>query len=217
MLNTRAITGGGENLHICDNVIEDFNYSAIAVGSTTPNDKATRLTYIIERNEIRLSNNFTDRYIVNTLADGGGIYTGPQCTWGIIRNNVIENIKGIHSNRGIFLDDGAKNLAIYGNHINNTANSYDIDLRYCETYANGIPDHNTNNAIFQNVMTGTYRFEDNGTANGCIGGQNVMFGTGQFKKNVVGIRRHVKDVRKLEEIEIDKFVESHIDNNTQNR
>lgn len=173
MLNTRAITGGGERLHICDNVIEDFNYGAIACGSTTSNDRATPLTYIIERNIIRLTKEYTDNYIQKTLADGGGIYIGPQCQQGIIRNNVVENIKGIHSNRGIFLDDGAKNLAIYGNLVMNTANSYDIDLRLCSTYAAGIPDHNTNNCMFDNILTGGYRFQDGGAGSNCVEGENV--------------------------------------------
>lgn len=195
MLNTRAITGGGEGMLICDNVIEDFNYSAIAVGSTTPNEKAGTLTYIIERNTIRLSEAFTDNYIQNTLADGGGIYIGPQCTQGIIRNNVVENIKGIHSNRGIFLDDGAKNLAIYGNLIMNTANSYDIDLRLSNGYAAGIPDHNTNNSIFQNIMTGGYRFQDAGEGSNCIGGENVLLGTGAAQKTVVELKHRAADVK----------------------
>lgn len=195
LLNTRAITGGGERMHICDNVIEDFNYGAITCGSSTSNDKATALTYIIERNAIRLTKEFTDNYIQNTLADGGGIYIGPQCTQGIIRNNVIENIKGIHSNRGIFLDDGAKNLAIYGNLIINTANCYDIDLRLTWTYAAGIPDHNTNNCVFQNIMTGGYRFQDAGEGSNCIGGDNVLLGTGPAQKNVVELKRRAADVQ----------------------
>ena len=194
MLNTRAITGGGERMLICDNVIEDFNYGAIAVGSTTSNDKAGKLTYIIERNTIRLTKDFTDNYIQNTLADGGGIYIGPQCTQGIIRNNVIENIKGIHSNRGIFLDDGAKNLAIYGNYIVNTDNSYDIDLRLSNGYAAGIPDHNTNNSVFHNIMTGGYRFQDAGDGSNCIGGENVLLGTGKLQKTVLELKRRVEDV-----------------------
>lgn len=195
LLNTRAITGGGERMHICDNVIEDFNYGVITCGSSTSNEKATALTYIIERNVIRLTKEFTDNYIQNTLADGGGIYIGPQCTQGIIRNNVIENIKGINSNRGLFLDDGAKNLAIYGNLIMNTYNCYDIDLRFSMSCAKGIPDHNTNNSMFQNIMTGGYRFQDAGEDSNCIGGENVLLGTGKAQKSVVELKQHAADVK----------------------
>ena len=217
-LNTRAITGGGERMYICDNVIEDFNYGAIAVGSTTANEKASKLTYIIERNTVRLTEAYTDSYILNTLADGGGIYIGPQCTQGIIRNNIIENIKGIHSNRGIFLDDGAKNLAVYGNMIINTANSYDIDLRLTSTYADGIPDHNTNNCVFQNIMTGGYRFQDAGAGSKCVGGDNILLGTGQAQKTVVELKQRAADVKAegegleavMKKVPVDSFVKKHL-------
>lgn len=195
MLNSRAIIGGGEFLHICDNVIEDFNYAAITCGSTNSNEKARKLTYIIERNKVRLTKKYTDNFIQNTLADGGGIYIGPQCTQGVIRNNIIENIKGIRSNRGILLDDGAKNLAIYGNFIINTDNSYDIDLRFCDTYKDRIPDHNTNNFVFQNIMTGGYRFQDNGVNSNCACGQNVILGCGKNQKTVVGSEHRVDDIK----------------------
>ena len=218
LLNTRAITGGGERMHICNNIIEDFNYDAIAVGSTTANEKAQRLTYVIERNTIRLTKDFTDNFIQNTLADGGGIYIGPQCTQGIIRNNVVENIKGIHSNRGIFLDDGAKNLAIYGNLIVNTANSYDIDFRFDRGYESSIPDHNTNNCVFQNIMTGGYRFQDAGAGSNCIGGGNILLGTGPAQKTVVELKRRAADVEAgsasvetvMKKIQVDRFVKKQL-------
>lgn len=215
MQNSNAIQVGGERLHIFDNVIEDFIYGAIACGSSKSNAEAPKLTYIIERNTIRQTESFTDNYIQNTLADGGGIYIGPQCTQGIIRNNVVENIKGIHSNRGIFLDDGAKNLAIYGNLIMNTANSYDIDLRYSAGYAKGIPDHNTNNSVFQNIMTGGYRFEDAGAGSNCVGGENVLLGTGQAQKTVVKLNRHAADrtaqgSRYFESMPLDGFVKKQV-------
>lgn len=194
MLNTTAICAGGDNLHICDNVIEDFNYSAIACGSRAPTRDSVRLTYIIERNLIKLSNQYTDNYIVNTLADGGAIYIGPSCTQGIIRNNVIQNIKGIHGNRGVFLDDGAKNLAIYGNLIMNTHNYYDIDLRLVNTFEKDIPDHNTHNSIFHNIMTGGYCFQEASPNSNCIGGQNILLGLGRFKKRNINITHYVEDI-----------------------
>lgn len=207
MLNTIAITGGGDSLHICDNVIEDFNYSAIAVGSRATTRDSVVLNYIIERNVVRLTKKFTENYVAKSLADGGGIYTGPQCTRGIIRNNVIENIKGIHSNRGIFLDDGSKNLAIYGNLIIGMANSYDIDLRLSREFEKDIPDYNTRNSIFDNILTGGYRFQDAGKGSRCIGGQNVLLGTGAFQKSVVDVNDVTKDLNRIGEIKKDKLIQ----------
>ena len=112
----------------------------------------------------------------------------------------MENIKGIHSNRGIFLDDGAKNLAIYGNMILNTANSYDIDLRYCKTYAAGIPDHNTNNCMFDNILTGTYRFQDGGTGSNCVEGENPVVSSSKFQ--VSG--------SKVQDVQVSEFVRQYV-------
>ena len=193
MLNTRAIIGGGNILHICDNTIEDFNYAAINCGRRIANRSDFILNYIVERNIVRLTKEYTDNYLLNTLADGGGIYIGPQCTRGIIRFNVIENMKGIHSNRGVFLDDGAKNLSIYGNLVINTSNSYDIDLRYTDSFASLIPDHNTNNSVFQNIITGVYRFQDAGESSNCIGGNNLLINDN--KKPNIKLARSVPDIR----------------------
>lgn len=193
MLNTRAIIGGGEELHICDNTIEDFYYAAITTGNSASNEIAAKLTYIIERNLIKQNKEHTNNYLYNSLADGGGIYIGPQCSQGIIRHNVVMNMKGIYSNRGIFLDDGAKNLSVYGNMVCNTSNCYDIDLRLSPTYAKGIPDHNCNNAVFNNILAGGYRFQDAGSKSNCIGGQNACLDIGSFLKYDISLTNHVED------------------------
>lgn len=193
MAQTLAISFSGTDIHVYNNLIEDFNYSAIGTGGSEPNNICKPKSYIIEHNIIRYTPSFLKNYKGYTLADGGGIYIGPQNTQGIIRYNIIDNITGIGSNRGVFLDDGAKNLAIYGNLIMNTANSYDIDLRLCKTYAEGIPDHNTNNQIFHNIMTGNYRFEENNDDSNCFGGYNVLLGIGKFQKRVVKLRESVPD------------------------
>lgn len=185
MLQTMAISFSGTNIYIYGNTIEDFNYSAIATGGTESNSESDTKSYIVEKNKISYSPLFLSTHTDITLADCGGIYIGPQNTQGIIRNNVIINMTGIGSNRGIFLDDGAKNLFVYGNLIINTANSYDIDLRLCTTYSKGIPDHNTNNHIFHNILTGGYRFQDTGLDNSnCNGGQNILLGLGERQKLV---------------------------------
>ena len=179
-----------------------------------------KLTYIIERNLIRQNKKYTDNYLYNSLADGGGMYIGPQCTQGIIRHNVVVNMKGIYSNRGIFLDDGAKTLSVYGNLICNTSNCYDIDLRLCQTYAKGIPDHNNNNTIFNNILTGGYRFQDAGEESNCIGGENVLLGTGKTLKTVADLKRRVADVTEngaavetaIKKGPVDWFVKKQINN-----
>lgn len=193
MSNTAAIAAGGENLHICDNVIEDFNYSAINCGTRSAIRDGIKLTYIIERNLIRLDKEYTKYYYHNTLADGGAIYIGPSCTQGIIRYNVIQDIKGVNGNRGIFLDDGCKNLAIYGNLIVNTENYYDIDLRLVKTLEKDIPDHNTNNSVFYNIMTGGYRFEDTGENSNCVGGENFLLGVGHYQKITIDLYQRAED------------------------
>lgn len=194
MFNRSAVSGGGVNLHVCDNIVEDFNYSAISCGSYSATKDSLLLTFIIERNLIKLSNKYKKDYIRKTLADGGAIYICPSVTNGIIRDNVIQNIKGINGNRGIFLDDGAKNLAVYGNLVVNVENYYDIDLRLVNTYEKDIPDHNTNNSVFHNIMTGGYRFEDAGLESNCIGGQNVLLGVGPFQKYTIDISRRLNDI-----------------------
>lgn len=212
MYNTMAISFGGTVVHVLENVVEDFNYSGIACGGTSNNDNAPELTYIVERNVIRHSDDFSKHYLEHTMADGGGIYVGPQNSRGIIRNNVVQDIIGIHSNRGIFLDDGAKNLVIYGNFISGTVNSYDIDLRYCTTYRIGIPDHNTNNIIIQNVMTGTYRFEEGENSKSCIVGDNVLLNGGkQNSPSKVSIKRKASDRKEISHaFKIDEFVKKYM-------
>ena len=219
MYNTMALSFGGTNIHVFENNVEDFNYSGISCGNTLPNDKSSPLTYIIERNIISHSEAFVAHYLERTVADGGGIYIGPQNTRGIIRNNVIRNITGIHSNRGIFLDDGAKNLAIYGNLVQNTANSYDIALRYCTTYSSGIPDHNTNNVIIHNIMTGYYRFEGRQDEDNCFVGGNVLLNGQNRGKDKLMVRRKYNDfiinsldeIYAIDSIRLDNFIKDIIE------
>lgn len=194
MLSTRAVSARGVGIHIVGNTIEDFNYSAIECGTHRADNIKDPQQYIIERNVIRYTEEFRPQQLLPVLSDAGGIYICPQNSSGIIRYNVISDIIGKGANRGIFLDDGVKNVAVYGNLITNTDNCYDIDLRYCTTYASGIPDHNTNNQIFHNIMTGGYRFEDTGKDDSrCIGGENLLLGIGNFQKKVVKLKYSAPD------------------------
>lgn len=192
MLNTMALKFGGTNIHVLENNIEDFNYSAIACGGTASNKSSQALTYIVEHNLIRHSTEFTDHYKERTVADGGGIYVGPQNTLGIIRNNIVQNIHGISANRGLFLDDGAKNLIVYGNLIVNTFNCFDIDLRKSTVYSKGIPDYNTNNIIINNIITRNYRFEEANSSANCYVGQNIILENSYG--NIVNVSNRKDDI-----------------------
>ncbi len=186
MSQTMALTISGNDIHVFENIIEDFNYSGISTGSDP--------SCIIERNIIRFTPGFLKNHQNITLADGGGIYVSPWVKNCIIRYNVIDNLSGTGANRGIFLDDGGKNLVIYGNLVMNTHNCYDIDLRLCRTYAKQLPDHNTNNIVFGNIMTGGYRFEDKGAGSHCRGGENILMGIGKWQKSTTKINGYKQDI-----------------------
>ena len=188
MLSTRCISATGIKLHICDNIIEDFNYSAIECGGfRQKNDEY--LEYIVERNHIRYSDKYYAEHANHSLSDAGGIYLHPENTGGIVRYNVVDHIVGYGANRGIFIDDGARNVSVYGNLIMDIGNCYDIDLRYTTSHKKTIPDHNKNNQIFHNIMTGGYRFEDTGKDDSrCIGGANLLIGIGVFQEKVVELK-----------------------------
>lgn len=223
MLSTRAIAITGVKLLVSDNIIEDFNYSAIECGGFRQESNDT-LEYIVEHNIIRYTKAYYDTYMNHTLSDAGGIYVHPENTGGIIRYNVVENIIGFGANRGIFVDDGARNVAVYGNLIAGIANSYDIDLRYTTSHKNTIPDHNTNNIIIHNIMTGGYRFQDAGPESRCFGGHNLMLRIGEYQESKIELNKREEDIElsnclydscviipklyldDLKQVHIDKFV-----------
>ena len=76
---------------------------------------------------------FIADYQQYTLMDGGAIYISTRLDDVVIRYNYIHNVKGMKDNRGIFCDDGAKNLKIYGNVFYGIHNSYCVDSRLVES------------------------------------------------------------------------------------
>ena len=116
------------------------------------------------------------------LSDSGAIYVGTNNNHCTIRFNTINNFGGHGSNRGIFCDDGAYNLSIYGNIVNKTANSYDIDSRNCATitYRQTPKGYkfNTNNFISYNICEKSIRVEGNSLEkeNKCYLIHNIIIG-----------------------------------------
>ena len=154
-----AILMRSEKFTIMHNSISDFCYGGIGVGIWGGAKTNNKCSGVITDNELFYTDAFLSDIMQNTLMDSGAIYVWTNTDGVTIKNNYIHDIAGIKDNRGIFCDDGTKNVTISENRIENIHNSYDIDLRWCETYKSNIPDHNTGNKIFNNQTTGNIRFE----------------------------------------------------------
>lgn len=200
MGQTSAISLGGDRVTAKGNKIVDFIYAAISGGGSGKKG-SNSIVFEICDNEIGYSQDYAIEYLKNTLCDGGAIYIGPQLDIGVIHDNVIYNYCGNGANRAIYLDDGCKNLEIYGNLVLRPTNidrnfryDYDIDLRRCATYYKDIPDYNTNNYIHDNIITGVYKFEGKGEDDMCKKGRNFIVETGGEGASVLSVMNSEEDV-----------------------
>lgn len=197
MGQTFAIRASGEDIWIKDNTITDFNYSAISIGGNIIKESRPQI-FTVENNIIQFTESYAQNYKYHTLCDAGAIYANPQIDQGIIRNNVILNYCGNAAYRGIFIDDGGKNMQISGNYIslypNQEKRSYDLDLRYCKTYETYIPDHNRNNKIFENLISGFYRFEGIDAEDNCFLGDNYLLDDKFIDRNVLSVSNRKEDL-----------------------
>lgn len=168
---------GTSNAYIHDNYIKNQSDGCISSGLHYGFTKHGDVSFIIERNIIYNDSGFASNQHKYGLMDGGAIYVYTVQDSGIVRDNVIVRATSLHSQRGIFCDDGTKNVSIYGNVIIDTLNSFDIDLRHSNRaeMVEIVPDHNTNNVIIGNILTGAMRFEGAGNEDNCIDGKNIMF------------------------------------------
>lgn len=159
MNNSACVIARGKNFCVSDNFFCDFSYAAISVGMNYQWKKDAECYGIIENNEIHYSSEYFNHAEKYTLMDGGAIYVMTQLDDVIVRYNRIYDYCGVYANRGIFCDDGTKNISIYGNVITNVPNSFSIDLRLCPQVASRVSDHNRNIMMMYNLMDGKYRFE----------------------------------------------------------
>lgn len=72
MLQSVSISFSGTDIHVFENDVQNFYYSAIGMGNTSSNEANVQLSYIVERNKIHYSPTFNAHYIKHSLADGGG-------------------------------------------------------------------------------------------------------------------------------------------------
>ena len=176
--------------YIANNTFVNFGYGAIGVGVWEGVTKNLYSGGIIEHNEAY----YTPEYFANgwqhNLMDSGVIYTWTQNDDVLIRYNYIHNYNGAADNRGIFCDDGASNIKIYGNIVINTSNSYCIASRQVKDKR---PDYQNNSYNFMayNIIDGAVCFMGYGLEERhCRKGANFILDNGQ--NNV--IRNKISDL-----------------------
>ena len=156
--NTFCITCWESSYFIANNTFKNFGYGAIGVGVWHGFEKKYYSGGIIEYNEIYFTPIYFAEAWKHMLMDSGAIYTWTQNDNVIIRYNYIHDYTGPGDNRGIFCDDGANNLMIYGNVVLNTPNSYSIDSRMVKDKTKDSM-NNANNYMAQNIVGNGVRFQ----------------------------------------------------------
>ena len=181
MNNTTCVGCLGTNYRVSDNVFLNFGYGGIRTGVWYKNNMKKPCTGVIENNDLSYSPDYLDHIDNYGIMDGGAIYLATKNAGSIVRNNYIHDFSGIKHNRGIFCDDGASNIEIYGNVITDIANSMCIDSRRVtfversNTPESGIERANINIVIRDNTVDGSIRFEAHEDSdNGCIKGANYI-------------------------------------------
>ncbi|MBR6938303.1 MAG: hypothetical protein IKH63_12140, partial [Prevotella sp.] len=103
------------------------------------------------------------------LQNSGAITVATNNKEAIVRFNRINGCGGPGKNIGIYGNDGAYNMKIYGNVISGTENYYDIDCwdaspSFTGQTPNGsCNDVNTRNLIAYNIFNGYIRIQENST------------------------------------------------------
>lgn len=208
--NTFCVNCREATYYIAHNTFRDFGFGAIGVGVWHGFEKKYYSSGIIEHNEIC----FTPVYFVNALKymlmDSGALYTWTQNDQVIIRYNYIHDYTGAGDNRGIFCDDGACNVKIYGNVILNIPNCYSIDSRYAKNQYDGFT-NNARNFMAYNVVDGNVRFQGyGGEERHCLKGMNyVIRGEKTIESDFDFLEENfedeeIQDVRSIKRIKIFK-------------
>ena len=163
MQNSFCVSCAGSGFRVAHNLFSDFGYSAIGLGYGYLNEKTGDISGIAEYNRLYYSDEWAGHPDQHTLMDSGAIYVSTQNDRTVIRYNRISSYTGMKDNRGIFCDDGAYNLEIYGNTILGITNSYSIDSRRCKRIERDpqskVQRVNFNIKIYDNVTDAPVRFE----------------------------------------------------------
>ena len=177
MVNSFCTTGSGTDFYVAYNTFLDFGYSAIGLGYGYLNEHKHEITALAEHNQLTYSTAWAAHPDQHCLMDSGAIYVSTQNDNTIIRDNQILSYNGMKGNRGIFCDDGAFNLEIYGNRIIGIDNDYSINSWRCKRIEQDpqsqVQRTNFNIRIYDNVVNAPILFDPReDTDNGCYIGSN---------------------------------------------
>jgi len=181
-----AIHVSGKNNVVSNNKISNFGYCAIGVGYDKIPTEIDKITSIVEGNEIWYDKDYFNNYREHTLMDSGAITIGKYNDSAIVRYNNIHDYRGMGINFGIFCDDGAMNVKIYGNIVTNTPSGNSIDSRRVKGMESKIGPTNINNEITGNIVDGAIRFQGReGSKNGCVFADNIVLSDGNAPANTI--------------------------------
>ncbi len=186
--NSACVRNQASGVRIARNRFVNFSYCAVLSGIHYTETMSDRCSSMIEDNEMYQTAEFR-KSPSRTLMDSGAIYLGTISQRQVVRNNYIHDIVGATDNRGIFLDDGAVHVEVYGNLVIGIANSYCIDsrrTRWVESHPRTRIDRvNVGNYIGENWVDGPVRFETRGGNDGCRKGKNTRLKVGFDREKTV--------------------------------
>lgn len=192
VFNRTGLNGGmnytvscyGSDFIIQGNTFKDFNYAAINSGMRLKWEKPFSCSGIIEGNELFYTYNFIKAKSQYTLIDGGAIYLDSKIDHIIVRYNYIHDYTGMGHNRGVYCDDGAANIDIYGNIIANITNGDALFSWRSKGAEKQYDSANNNINVMYNIIQGTYHFDATNNSS-CMKGKNLLIGTNESSKNVL--------------------------------
>lgn len=209
--SNRCVTCSGTDYYIANNTFKNFGYCAISIGVWYGTEMKMPSRGIVEYNEIWYDHQYFEEAWKHTIMDAGAIYIWTQNDRAVIRYNYIHDYIGMKDNRGVFCDDGAHHVAVYGNIIVNVPNCHAIGARriaHTESDNNTISRsmrNNINNFIAYNVIDGSVLFEGHEQQpNGCLKGMNVKMRCSSKKS--VETHDYKAEIRNLEVAVKDKEI-----------
>jgi len=177
----RCVSCFGEDYYVGHNTFKNFGYCAISVGLPYGSEMKYHPRGVVEFNHIYYDMQYYSEAWKHNIMDSGAIYVWTQNEECIIRYNYIHDYNGAQENRGIYCDDGAHHVALYGNIVINTPGCHAIGSRRVastEKSRNKISwseRNNVNNTIMFNLTDGTINFVGNEQApNYCVYGNNIL-------------------------------------------